>query len=415
MTRSPSPSTCTSTCRPGWHVPLQVHPGVAERRAGLGRSRSSTAAPSPRGRSTGFRPRPPPPPTALTSTGQPISRASARRLGGAATAAARHHRQAGRGRAAARRELVADGLELRGRRTDEDQARGGAGAREARVLGQEPVARGGPRRPPRPARRRRPRRRSGSSPRARPGRSGSPSRPAGPAARRVRVGRREHGLDAERPAGAQDPHGDLASVGDQDPAQGHSRVRPDPHQHRAPLGELGVGQAGSRATVPRGAGADRVHQLHGLDDADDRVRLDVAARPPRTAARPASGPGRTSRAAGRDRAQPLRLRALPPPLRPVCPGAPRPGAGTPATPPPRHPGKPGRPPGRGGGRSHGWFRQDLHLLGPLPVRSRRSQRLNRAVAGAARRTAGRPAAAGCPARPRWSGPRQRSGVVGRSR
>lgn len=55
---------------------LDVHPGIAERRRRLGGGEMHAASISA-GSRTSFMPRPPPPPTALMSTGQPISVASA--------------------------------------------------------------------------------------------------------------------------------------------------------------------------------------------------------------------------------------------------------------------------------------------------------------------------------------------------
>ena len=97
---------------------------------------------------------------------------------------------------------------------------------EALVLGQEAVARvdrvaagdergGDDRRAPR-----------GTSGARRPGRCRSPRRRAGPASD-VAVGLAvgDDGLDAERPAGAQDPQRDLAAVGDEDLAEHASGLR----------------------------------------------------------------------------------------------------------------------------------------------------------------------------------------------
>ena len=50
--------------------------------------------------------------------------------------------------------------------------------------------------------------------------------------------------------------------------------------------------------VPADAGLDRVHHLHHLDQADDRVGLDLACRRPRTAPRRARARGRRCRASG---------------------------------------------------------------------------------------------------------------------
>ena len=78
------------------------------------------------------------------------------------------------------------------------------------------------------------------------------------------------GLDAELAAGARDPQGDLAAVGDQDllehalPSLGD---RLEVHQHLLELDPLAVlhDDLGHLAALAR---ADLVHQLHRLDDAD---------------------------------------------------------------------------------------------------------------------------------------------------
>ncbi len=204
----------------GRHLPLQVHPAVPERRAGFGDRALDRRVELP-----GLFRRAQAPSAAATHrldqdrpadlAGQP------RRLGGAADRPSGNHRQAGGDRVAARPELVADGFELRGRRADEDQASRVARPRQPRALGEESVAgvhrlgASGERRPHHGAGIQVARRRSGGPD---PDRGvGQPGRHRVP----VGVGDREDGLDAERPAGAQDPHGDLPPVRDEDPPQDH--------------------------------------------------------------------------------------------------------------------------------------------------------------------------------------------------
>ena len=85
-------------------------------------------------------PRPPPPPTALTSNGTPMLLASSRAASRECACATRGHRHAGLLRLGARAQLVADGLDLRRGRADEDESVLFAQARECGALGEKTVA-----------------------------------------------------------------------------------------------------------------------------------------------------------------------------------------------------------------------------------------------------------------------------------
>ena len=144
----------------------------------------------PRRASTRRMPRPPPPAAALTSSGNPMPSAVAtiagdlvRAVDGRGLERPGHRRHADLRREPAGVELVAERLDGRGRRPDEDEARVLDRARERRPLGQEPVARVDGLRAGRDAPRRRPRRSAGSSRSAAPGRAGPRRRRAGRAPR----------------------------------------------------------------------------------------------------------------------------------------------------------------------------------------------------------------------------------------
>src|SRR2546421_5929081 len=90
----------------------------------------------------------------------------------------------------------------------------------------------------------------------------------------VRGGVHRHGLDAELPAGAQDPQRDLAAVGDDDLLD-HGPLFDD-EQRLAELDRIAVlGHDRGDATGP--IGFDLVHHLHGLDDAQHLAYLDFIA------------------------------------------------------------------------------------------------------------------------------------------
>ena len=136
------------------------------------------------------------------------------------------HRHPGRFHQALCGILQAHGADRGGRRADEDDAGGGAGFDECRVLRQEPVPR---------MHRVRPRcggggdgpldvqialrRRGGAEP-ARLVRGGDVQCVP------VRIGVHRHGADAEPVRGAHHPAGDLAPVGDEEPAEHHIRNTP---------------------------------------------------------------------------------------------------------------------------------------------------------------------------------------------
>ena len=84
-------------------------------------------------------PRPPPPAAAFSISGNPsdgeLARVPLERDG-----RPRHDRDPGRLGTAARRQLVAERLQRRGRRSDEDEPGGLDRAGEAGILGQEAVA-----------------------------------------------------------------------------------------------------------------------------------------------------------------------------------------------------------------------------------------------------------------------------------
>ncbi len=97
--------------------------------------------PGPRSRSTRFMPRPPPPPTALISSGTPICAARRCASSRVAHGATGHHGHCAAMRLGARAQLVAHGIDLRRRGSDEADAIVLAQLREGRALGQEAVAR----------------------------------------------------------------------------------------------------------------------------------------------------------------------------------------------------------------------------------------------------------------------------------
>ena len=293
MTRSPSPSSWTSTCRAAADVAFQVDPRVAERGARLGGA--PARPPRPARRRTGG---PQPPPAAAAGRFDQHRPAD---VGGQATAPAAavatsppgstgNPAAAACARAAS---LSPASVELGRGRPDEDQPAARAGARQRGVLRQEAVARDGSRRA-----RPRPRRAITASDvqvalrcRCRADANGPVGQP-----RRHRVQIRVGGRPARsrcRAAGrCGRPDGDLAPVGDQDPAQ-HRQLpgarRWTRMQRPAPCSsELAVGQA-DLATVPAVPGVDRVHELHRLDDARPRCRARRARRRRRTAAAPGWG------------------------------------------------------------------------------------------------------------------------------
>ncbi len=123
--------------------PFGIERPVAEggfRFSGTARSKASAISPAWR---TGRMPRPPPPAMALIITPDfacfSKNARTHREIGGAVRAGQQRHRCLDRMGAGAR--LVAEEVELLGRRTDEDQSRLGAGLREGGILRQEAVAR----------------------------------------------------------------------------------------------------------------------------------------------------------------------------------------------------------------------------------------------------------------------------------
>ena len=207
----------------GCHVPLEIEPSVAECGAGLGgRSfecrlerrrlgyQSHSPATATAGRLDEHRP--------AQLLGQRPG------LGQPADLAAGDDREARIQGVPASGELVADHRELFGGRADEHDPGPLARLGQTRALGQEPVARVDRVRP------------DGSggghdrvhvevarSRRWRPKADhliGEPRRHA----REIRLGRAQHRLDAQPLAGANDPDRDLAPVGDQQTADGHSGI-----------------------------------------------------------------------------------------------------------------------------------------------------------------------------------------------
>jgi hypothetical protein len=177
-----SPSSWTSMWRAGRISRSRIDRSVAER----GRASADPAARPPAGRAAcdPAHPRPPPPAAALTSNGKPIRSASATiaaTASGRSTGAGSSVPGRRRPRPTARRarlELVAEGLDRRRRRPDEDEPGVLDGAGERRPLGQEPVARMDRLGAGRRGRRRRSRRSAGSS-----RRGGGPIRTAASAMR----------------------------------------------------------------------------------------------------------------------------------------------------------------------------------------------------------------------------------------
>ena len=217
---------------PALDVPLQVHPRVAERgprlrarhRDRLRRARPGRGPPAARARRRR--------PAALTSTGYPIRGRQRRRPSACGTSPARQHRQPGGDGVLPRRQLVPGRLERLRVGPDEHDPGRRAGPGQPRVLRQEPVPRVHRVRPRGDGRARPPRPRSGSSRPPEPGPiADDPVRE--PRGQRRGVGLRhgEHGLDAEPPAGADHPDGDLPPVGDKHPPQhppsAHRAVTPD--------------------------------------------------------------------------------------------------------------------------------------------------------------------------------------------
>ena len=144
-------------------------------------------------------------------------------IGHAGLSCARYHRNAGRGHRRLRGDLVAHRLDRGGRRADEHQAGGGAGAGEGGVLREEAVA---------GMHGFRPGRARGGDDRVdvqvalRGGGRADPHRLAGRADVRgagVGVAVDRDAGDAEPVEGGDDPDGDLAAVGDQDLTEGLSR------------------------------------------------------------------------------------------------------------------------------------------------------------------------------------------------
>jgi hypothetical protein len=217
LTRNVSPSSGAGASSTSFWS-LQVHPRVAERRLRLGASHRDRVL-----EAAGVADHPQAPPASAASRldqyrvpDAPRQRA---RVGGLGRPA-RQYRQPRRDRVRPGRQLVPGRFQHLGPGSDEDDPGRLAGPREPRVLGQEAV--------PRMDRVRSRRDRHaddrldaevGVGQPSRP----DPDRPVGHPGRhrvRVRVGHREHGLDAEPLAGADDPDGDLAAVGDQHPPDG---------------------------------------------------------------------------------------------------------------------------------------------------------------------------------------------------
>ena len=205
----------------GPDLAFEVDGAVPERGQGLGRRRGERRR---QVRRRGDAAHPPPSPAGRGLDEQGV--ADALRLGedalelvrpvdGSGLQRARHHRHAGFGGRPARSELVAEGKDRRRRGTDEDQPRllHGAGERcplrQEAVPGMDRLGAGGQRRL-----------HDCLDPQVALGRRGGPD-PDGDiggadvsrAARRHRC--RRHGLDAQLPAGAEDPDCDLAAVRDE--------------------------------------------------------------------------------------------------------------------------------------------------------------------------------------------------------
>ena len=172
-------------------------------------------------------PRPPPPAEALIAIGQPYSSPELDHRRGVADllGRARHDRHARRRHALPRADLGAHRLDRRGRRADPDEPGLLAGAGEAGVLGQEPVARVDRLGPARPRRRDDPL----DVQVALGGRAG-PDQPrlvGAPHVQRPAIGL---GVDRDRPdpelaQSAEDTDGDLAAVRDEHLAKRHGHGR----------------------------------------------------------------------------------------------------------------------------------------------------------------------------------------------
>ena len=268
---------------PGRQITLQVHPRIAEGRARLRHRPADRVAEVSRAVN--------PPHATATAAAHRFHQHRPADLPGqiqglpaVADPATRQHGEPGAAGMRARRELVTDGLQLPGCRADEHDPRGGARPGEIGVLGKEAVAgvdRVGPRRC------RRGEHRAGVEVALGGLRAAEADRRAGhPGRHRIQVGRggREHRLDAEAVAGADDPRGDFTAIGDEDPAEDHafsgSAAGPVSGSIRMSTASWPANSASCQADLHDRAahpGDDRVHQLHRLDDPDHRVRADAAA------------------------------------------------------------------------------------------------------------------------------------------
>ena len=203
-------------------APLEIDGGVAERGSGFrarGPRPRSAARRARRPRACPCRRRPPPPSPSADSRRAPLRARSPRRSAPAPSGASVPGTTGTPARIATSRApvLLPISVDRFGRRPDERQARVAARARERGVLGEEPVAGMHGVRAGRAARRRSACRCGGSSRTpgsARCGPAWSASRDVPRAAVAVRIHR--HRRDAELPAGADDAHRDLATVGDKD-------------------------------------------------------------------------------------------------------------------------------------------------------------------------------------------------------
>ncbi len=252
----------------GRHEALDIDTIIAERRARLAARQAERAGELGCDRGASLIPRPPPPPAALISSGyaQPGGVVSRRRSRGPRARQARP-RPPARGHAACRRRARAPPPAAR--RTSA-RARGPAG--EPRVLGQEAVARvdrvaaGAERGLDDRCRR------AGSS--APPGRDRSP-RSGRRAARPSRRGRRRRRRRRSR-ARAPGTRWTIRTAISPRLAT-NTRFMPAARGTAARRTRPARRSSGNLDHRPGNTGRDRVHHLHHLDDADDRVGLDPAA------------------------------------------------------------------------------------------------------------------------------------------
>ena len=283
---SPSPRTCTSMWRARAISLLQIEPAVAEGGLRLGRCLAQVCASSSSAASAMRMPRPPPPAAALIMTGKADRRAAMRAgLGQLADTARRcpapsARRPLGRGRA--RRDLVAHagGCVSAVGPTKISPAASTASAKP-RVLGQEAVAGmhrvGAARRAPRPRSRvdvevglRRLRRADVHAPRRPAARRATPRRPrCAPDDRR----------DAELARGADDPHRDLAAVGDEQACGWASGYSISASGWPAMHGVLVLDEEADRPCRPPSA-CTSWNDLHHLDQPDRRRRPRPCRHPP---------------------------------------------------------------------------------------------------------------------------------------